>query len=80
MPYAHLRTVQALSTQHLIGVGQMCAPYAVTSTLLLAAVVSERGVAAKPKARKRPDSSGGTKLCTVARVALKQKLSHALPD
>jgi len=51
----------------------------IASSQILADFVIGSGVAAKQKPRKRPESGGGTKLCVVARVALKQELSHALP-
>ncbi len=50
----------------------------VASSKTLVDFVNNSCVAAKQKARKRIDSSGGTKLCIVARIALKPKLSHAL--
>lgn len=48
---------------------------------VLADFVSDSGgVVAKQKAKTRPESTGGAKLCIVDHVALKHKLSHALPD
>ena len=68
--------------QHSLDVEKFCTPYTLTVVLhpQKLGFVNDICVAAKQEARKRIDSSGATKLCIVACVALKPKLSHALPD
>ncbi len=68
--------------QHSLDVEKVCTPYTLTVVLHPQKLwfVNDICVAAKQEARKRIDSSGATKLCIVACVALKPKLSHALPD